>query len=29
VDSANDLGLKVGDKVKVIVKAINVLVVKE
>lgn len=29
VDSVNDLDLKVGDKVKVIVKAISVLVVKE
>lgn len=29
VDSINDLGLQVGDKVKVIVKAISVLVVKE
>ena len=29
IDSVNDLGLKVGDKVKVIVKAISVLVVKE
>jgi molybdopterin-binding protein len=29
VDSINDLDLKVGDKVKVIVKAISVLVVKE
>ena len=29
VDSINDLDLKVGDKVKVIVKAISVLLVKE
>jgi len=29
VDSLEDLDLKVGDKVKVIVKAINVLLVKE
>ena len=29
VDSINDLGLKVGDKIKVVVKAISVLVVKE
>ncbi len=29
VDSIDDLDLKVGDKVKVIVKAINVLLVKE
>ncbi len=29
VDSADDLGLKGGDKVKVVVKAISVLVVKE
>ncbi len=28
-DSLNDLNLKVGDRVKVIVKAISVLVVKE
>jgi molybdopterin-binding protein len=29
VDSLNDLNLKVGDKVKVIVKAISVLLVRE
>ncbi len=29
LDSADDLGLKVGDKVKVVVKAVSVLVVKE
>lgn len=29
MDSLNDLDLKVGDKVKVIVKAISVLVVRE
>ena len=29
LDSIDDLGLKVGDKVKVIAKAVNVLVVKE
>jgi molybdopterin-binding protein len=29
VDSVNDLDLKVGDKVKVVVKAISVLIVKE
>jgi molybdopterin-binding protein len=29
VDSLNDLNLKVGDKVKVVVKAISVLLVKE
>jgi molybdopterin-binding protein len=29
MDSINDLDLKVGDKVKVVVKAISVLVVKE
>ena len=29
VDSLNELDLKVGDKVKVIVKAISVLLVKE
>ncbi len=29
VDSINDLGLKVGDKIKVVIKAISVLVVKE
>ncbi|MBN2239610.1 MAG: TOBE domain-containing protein [Dehalococcoidales bacterium] len=29
VDSINDLDLKVGDKVKVVVKAISVLIVKE
>lgn len=29
VDSVNDLDLKVGDKVKVVVKAISVLLVKE
>jgi molybdopterin-binding protein len=29
VDSIEELGLKVSDKVKVVVKAINVLVVKE
>jgi molybdopterin-binding protein len=29
VDSINDLGLQVGDKVKVVIKAISVLVVKE
>jgi molybdopterin-binding protein len=29
VDSINDLNLKVGDKVKVVIKAISVLVVKE
>lgn len=28
-DSLNDLGLKTGDKVKVVVKAIHVLLVKE
>lgn len=28
-DSLNDLDLKVGDKVKVVVKAISVLVIKE
>ena len=28
-DSLNDLGLKAGDKVKVVVKAIHVLLVKE
>jgi molybdopterin-binding protein len=28
-DSLNDLGLKTGDKVRVIVKAIHVLVVKD
>ncbi|MGD9116601.1 MAG: TOBE domain-containing protein [Dehalococcoidia bacterium] len=28
-DSINELGLSVGDKVKVVVKAISVLVVKE
>jgi molybdopterin-binding protein len=28
-DSLNDLNLKVGDKVKVVVKAISVLLVKE
>lgn len=29
IDSLNDLGIKAGDKVKLIVKAINVLVVEE
>jgi molybdopterin-binding protein len=29
VDSVNDLDLKVGDKIKVVVKAISVLIVKE
>jgi molybdopterin-binding protein len=29
VDSVNDLDLKVGDKVKIVVKAISVLLVKE
>ncbi len=29
LDSADDLSLKVGDKVKVVVKAVSVLVVKE
>ncbi len=29
IDSINDLDLKVGDKVKVVVKAISVLIVKE
>ena len=29
VDSINDLGLKVGDKIKVVIKAISVLIVKE
>ncbi len=29
MDSINDLDLKVGDKVKVVVKAISVMVVKE
>lgn len=29
IDSVNDLGIKAGDKVKLIVKAISVLVVKE
>jgi molybdate transport system regulatory protein len=29
VDSLEELGLKVGDSVKVIVKAVNVLLVKE
>jgi molybdopterin-binding protein len=29
IDSLNELDLKVGDKVKLIVKAISVLVVKE
>jgi len=29
VDSINDLDLKVGDKVKIVVKAISVLLVKE
>jgi molybdopterin-binding protein len=29
VDSINDLDIKVGDKVKVVVKAISVLLVKE
>ena len=29
IESLNDLGLKIGDKVKIVVKAINVLLVKE
>jgi molybdopterin-binding protein len=29
IDSVNDLDLKVGDKVKVVVKAISVLLIKE
>lgn len=29
LESLDDLGIKVGDKVKVIVKAVNVLLVKE
>lgn len=29
IDSLNDLGIKEGDKVKVVVKAVNVLLVKE
>lgn len=29
IDSLNDLGIKEGDDVKIIVKAINVLLVKE
>ena len=29
VDSLTDLGIAVGDKVKVVVKAVNVLLVKE
>jgi molybdopterin-binding protein len=29
VDSLNDLGIKEGDKVKLVIKAISVLVVKE
>jgi molybdopterin-binding protein len=29
IDSLNELGLKQGDKVKLLIKAINVLVVKE
>jgi molybdopterin-binding protein len=29
IDSLEELGLKPGDKVKLIVKAVNVLVVKE
>jgi molybdopterin-binding protein len=29
VDSANELDLKVGDKVKVVVKSISVLLIKE
>ena len=29
VDSINDLGLKVGDKIKVVIKAISALLVKE
>jgi molybdopterin-binding protein len=29
VDSLNELGLKTGDRVKLVVKAINVLVAKE
>ena len=29
LDSANEMGLKVGDKVRVAVKAVNVLLLKE
>ena len=29
IDSMQDMGLKVGDKVKVTVKAVNVLLIKE
>ena len=29
LDSLNELGLKKGDKVKLLVKAVNVLVIKE
>jgi molybdopterin-binding protein len=29
LDSLDDLGIKVGDKVKVVVKSINVLLVKD
>lgn len=29
IDSLNDLDLKVGDKIKVVIKAISVLIVKE
>ena len=29
IDSMNEIGLKVGDRIKVVIKAISVLVVKE
>ena len=29
IDSLNDLGIKEGDEVKIVVKAVNVLLVKE